>query len=125
MSTQFGKAYWEAHWSDSGAVDAMPPHPALEVEMRELASGTALDAGSGEGAEASWLAARGWHVTAVDISHNALARAATRPSPDAGSVTFVEADLTMGKPDRQFDLVTTFYAHLSGPQNAFYERISR
>ena len=48
--------------------------------------GTALDAGCGEGAEATWLASRGWDVTAADISAEALARAAARAvAGDAGT----------------------------------------
>ena len=39
-----------------------------------LIAGRALDVGSGEGADAIWLAERGWRVTASDISANALAR---------------------------------------------------
>jgi SAM-dependent methyltransferase len=46
------------------------------AEVAELPPGTALDAGCGEGADALWLAARGWRVTAVDIARTALDRAA-------------------------------------------------
>ena len=35
---------------------------------------TALDVGSGEGADAIWLASRGWRVTAVDFATNATQR---------------------------------------------------
>ncbi|MDQ1460718.1 MAG: hypothetical protein QOI08_2202, partial [Actinomycetota bacterium] len=34
----------------------------------KLRAGFALDAGCGHGSETLWLAARGWHVTAVDFS---------------------------------------------------------
>ena len=46
--------------------------------LSELTPGTALDAGCGAGAEAIWLAAAGWQVTAADISSQSLARAAER-----------------------------------------------
>lgn len=128
MSNNFDKAYWENHWDHpQGAAPNLPAHPALETEIAGLRPGTALDAGSGEGTEASWLAARGWEVTAVDISAHALTRAATRPVPGtgAGSVTWVQADLTDWAPGQRFDLVTTFYAHPDMPQHTFYERISQ
>jgi len=41
---------------------------------REMDCRPALDVGAGEGADAIWLAERGWQVTASDISANALAR---------------------------------------------------
>ena len=52
------------------------PNRQLVVEAADLPPGTALDAGSGEGGDALWLAERGWRVTAVDFSPVALERAA-------------------------------------------------
>lgn len=40
-----------------------------------LTPGAALEVGSGEGADALWLAERGWNVTALDASPSALMRA--------------------------------------------------
>ena len=126
MSPEFDKGYWEDHWA-AAAGNAVPPHPTLHTELAGLRPGTAVDAGSGEGAEATWLAAHGWTVTAVDISAHAVQRAATRSTRAtlAGSVTWLEADLTRWEPAQQVDLVTTFYAHPAMPQHAFYERIAR
>lgn len=125
MSREFDKGYWEAHWAGAQGAAGPAAHPALVTELAGVLPGTAVDAGSGEGAEATWLAAHGWTVTAVDISANALRRAATGSArtPDVGSVTWVEADLTEWEPDEQLDLVATFYAHPAMPQHAFYERI--
>ena len=117
----FDRPYWEQHWSD-GPVDHSPPHPYLAGEVGGLRPGTALDAGCGTGAEATWLAAHGWQVTAADISAEALARAAHRPA--AERVEWVRADLTDWTPGTRFDLVTTAYAHPAMPQLDFYERIA-
>ena len=124
------KGYWETHWQQArahGAEGAVDPNPYLERELRGLVPGSALDAGCGEGAEAIWLAAAGWRVTAADISAAALARAADRAS-SAGSaaegVHWIEADLSAWQPGRLFDLVATHYAHPAMPQLAFYERLA-
>lgn len=125
MTHEFDKDYWEAHWAGTHGPSGLPAHPALSAELTGLRPGTAIDAGSGEGAEAAWLAAQGWAVTAVDISARAVTRASTATGTGDGSVTWVEADLTEWEPDQQVDLVTTFYAHPAMPQLAFYKRISQ
>ncbi|WP_327033086.1 class I SAM-dependent methyltransferase [Micromonospora ureilytica] len=91
-----------------------PAHPYLTQETGALVQGTALDAGCGAGAEAIWLAAHGWQVTAVDIAPVAHARAAERTTESGVSerVRWVEADLTAGAPETRFDLVTTIVGHL-------------
>lgn len=121
MTHGFDKDYWEEHWRRNGA--GSPPNPYLAREIGELTPGTALDAGCGEGAEAIWLASRGWQVTAVDISSAALARAAERGTPE--HLRWVEADLGSWAPETAFDLVTTHYAHPAMPQLEFYDRVAR
>jgi SAM-dependent methyltransferase len=131
MTHEFDKDYWDRHWNDDSAAAAAhdggsDPHPYLAREVADLAPSTALDAGAGTGAEALWLAARGWDVTAVDLSAHALARAreraATRTTP--GAVRWVNADLTVWEPSQRFGLVATSYAHPAMPQPAFYRRIA-
>ncbi len=130
MTQDFDKGYWESHWQQAGADGAggeIAPNPHLAREIGGLEPGTALDAGCGEGAEAIWLAAMGWRVTAADVSAEALAHAAERAATadlEPARVRFVEADLTVWEPGRTFDLVTTHYAHPAMPQLAFYERIA-
>jgi hypothetical protein len=64
----FDKDYWERHWDRRSGAGEDAPHLHLARETNGLAPGTALDAGCGTGAEAVWLAARGWHVTGADIA---------------------------------------------------------
>jgi SAM-dependent methyltransferase len=128
---EFDKDYWEQHWrrGTNGAPAAMegnPPNPYLVRGTSSLTPGTALDAGCGAGAEAIWLATKGWQVTAADISPEALGRASRLATTSGVSeqVGWIEADLTAWSPNTQFDLVTTHYAHPAMAQLAFYERIS-
>ncbi|WP_246018886.1 methyltransferase domain-containing protein [Saccharothrix australiensis] len=70
---------WNEREGDAGgSTGGNPPNPYLAREVGELTPGTALDAGCGAGAEATWLAERGRRVTAADTSAEALARAAER-----------------------------------------------
>ncbi len=88
MPEAFDKDYWESHWrqADGHAPGGeIAPNPYLAREISDLAPGTALDAGCGEGAEAIWLAAAGWQVTAADISTGALARAARTRAGGCGT----------------------------------------
>lgn len=131
MTHEFDREYWERHWREGsahgpGSMDGNPPNPYLARETGELVPGTALDAGCGAGAEAIWLASRGWQVTAADISSEALARAAERATASGASerLRWVEADLGVWHPDTLFDLVTTHYAHPAMPQLEFYDRIA-
>ncbi|MGW6454830.1 class I SAM-dependent methyltransferase [Streptomyces sp. NPDC055078] len=127
----FDKEYWERHWRQGradapGSMGGNPPNPYLARETSGLAPGTALDAGCGGGAESIWLASHGWHVTAADISSEALARAAERAAASgaAEQVRWVEADLGVWRPGARFDLVMTHYAHPAMPQLEFYDRIA-
>jgi SAM-dependent methyltransferase len=128
MTHSFDKEYWDQIWhGDRAASMAVgQPNPHLMREVSDMAPGTALDAGCGAGAEAIWLATRGWQVTAADIATAALARAAERAAASgvAGRVRWVEADLSTWEPEARYDLVTTHYAHPAMPQLDFYDRIA-
>ena len=98
------------------------PNPQLVAQVADLAPGTALDVGCGEGADAIWLAERGWRVTAVDISTVALERAAAHAA--AAGEAVADADhLAAGRPARpgrpapaRFDLVSAQFIHLPAEQ---------
>ena len=55
-----------------------------------MAPGRALDVGAGEGGDAIWLAQRGWHVVASDVSANGLDRVLA-----AGRQHAVEVDVLL------------------------------
>ena len=90
------------------------PNGQLVVEAGDLAPGTALDAGAGEGGDALWLAARGWRVTAVDFAPVALERGAAKAAELglADRIEWRHEDLQVWTPpERSFDLVTAHYLH--------------
>ncbi|WP_318215683.1 class I SAM-dependent methyltransferase [Streptomyces sp. SCL15-6] len=103
--------FWEARYRDTDRVWSGRPNELLVREAGDLTPGTALDLGCGEGADAVWLAGRGWHVTGVDISATALERAAVHAA-DAGvgdRVAWERHELGRSFPEGSFDLVSAHY----------------
>jgi SAM-dependent methyltransferase len=100
---------WDEMYRCSDQVFSGNPNPVLVTEVSGLPPGRALDVGCGEGADALWLARRGWRVTAVDIAATALARAAGTGTDVADRVTWTRADLTTTAPGGVFDLVSVHY----------------
>jgi hypothetical protein len=61
-------AQWDDWYAAGTQMFSGQPNPALLAEVSELQPGRALDIGCGEGADAVWLADRGWEVAALDVS---------------------------------------------------------
>ena len=119
---------YDEMYRSAPAVWSGRPNRQLVVEGSELPPGTALDAGCGEGADALWLAERGWRVTAVDFSTIALERGAAQ-AHDKGLddlITWVHADLDEWTPGEEgFYLVTAHYLHSHGAdRTALFERLA-
>ena len=114
--SMFDEASWEERYGSSDRVWSGRPNAQLIAEASGLAPGTALDVGCGEGADAIWMASRGWRVTAVDFATTALRRAAAHAEADgadvAARIDWVHADLRSWTPPEGFDLVSAQYMHL-------------
>jgi thioredoxin reductase/SAM-dependent methyltransferase len=107
---------WEKQYRAHPMLWSGLPNPPLVEHAAGLAPGAALDVGCGEGADAIWLAGRGWQVTGVDLSPTALERAAAHAGETGVTVDWRQGDATDGVPDGVFDLVTSHFLHLSGEQ---------
>lgn len=115
--------FWERFYEDRERWSGNP-NPALVDEASDLAPGRALDLGCGQGADAIWLAARGWDVTAVDISVNALERAAEHArAAGVDGIRWAQHDLSESFPEGAFDLVSACY--LQSPVELPRERVLR
>ncbi|MFF1374956.1 class I SAM-dependent methyltransferase [Streptomyces sp. NPDC058308] len=102
--------HWDDMYRSRDHVFSGEPNPVLVSEIAALTPGQALDVGCGEGADALWLARRGWQVTAVDISATALRRAAAAAPGRQARVAWARADLTVTPPPaHSFDLVSLQY----------------
>jgi len=110
MDEQSPARVWEERYAGA-QVWSGEPNRALLAYAADLPPGRALDLGCGEGADAIWLAERGWRVTGVDVSATALGRAAAHARDRGVEVAWVEADLAHWEAPGRFDLVTAFFLH--------------
>ena len=98
----FTQEFWDARYGATDQVWSGNPNPRLVEHVADLTPGTALDVGCGEGADAIWLAARGWQVTAIDVSPVALERVANRAAEAgeqiAARITWQQADVLVWEP---------------------------
>jgi SAM-dependent methyltransferase len=127
MDERFTAGFWDERYGSAERIWSGNPNPQLVAEAAGLAPGTALDAGCGEGADAHWLAAHGWRVTALDVSAVALERAAAHADPEwADRITWRQADLTAWEPDgARYDLVSAqFMQFPTGLRERFYARLA-
>ena len=105
--------HWDRHYGESERVWSGRVNPRLVEIAEALNPGTALDLGCGEGADAVWLAERGWRVVAVDVSEVALTRAtaAAETRGVSGNIDFQHHDLAVSSPVGSFDLVSAQFLH--------------
>ncbi|WP_049567763.1 class I SAM-dependent methyltransferase [Nonomuraea sp. SBT364] len=108
--------FWERHYRTRRDRDAHV-NPLLAETAAPLPPGAALDLGCGAGGDAIWLARRGWHVTAVDISATAVERVRDRARElgVGGRVVTERHDLAESFPAGRFDLVSAQYFHTPFP----------
>lgn len=114
----FTREYWDERYADK-QIWSGNPNVLLVRYAADLTPGTALDVGCGEGADALWLASRGWSVVGADVSAVGLRRAA-EAAERAGAgvaerITWQQADVLdadWAPPERRFDLVSAQFVHL-------------
>lgn len=102
---------WDSRYGGPDRAWSSNPNGTLVHEVSELTPGRALDVGAGEGADALWLAERGWEVTATDISANALDRIRAEAERRDVVVNLIRSDANDPAPygADTFDLVSLQY----------------
>lgn len=107
------RAFWDEMYRGRDRSRHGEPHPYLREALASVTPGRALEIGCGDHGTAVWLAARGWKVTAVDVSGVALEAAAERAERAGVSsrITWQRADLRDWTTQETFDLVAAFFLH--------------
>lgn len=113
-ATQMDVEFWQARYQEDEKIWSGAPNPQLVAEVSDLAPGKTLDAGCGEGADAIWLAGKGWTVTAVDFAQAALDKGASEARRQGldDAITWVCEDLATWQPPREYSLVSAQFLHL-------------
>jgi len=119
--------FWDGFYTAHTRAEQGPVNRILVSEAEGLTPGTALDLGCAEGADAIWLAQRGWDVLGVDASQIAVERA--RAHADRQGVRqrarFAQCDLGRDFPPGSFDLVSAQFLHSPVAAPGERERILR
>ncbi|WP_020667721.1 class I SAM-dependent methyltransferase [Amycolatopsis nigrescens] len=115
MSTTDAVTFWDGVYAARPAATDPRPNDRLTETVTDLPPGRVLDLGCGDGGDALWLARRGWHVTAIDISAVAVERlAGLARARDVGDLVTTERhDLHESFPPGEFDLICAHYLHTS------------
>jgi SAM-dependent methyltransferase len=104
---------WDQQYASMEQVWSGQPNTQLVSEARGLPPRRVLDVGCGEGADALWLAAHGWDVTALDVSQVALDRAANQAERAGAQVHWIHAGLVEAAlAPASFELVSAQYPAL-------------
>jgi SAM-dependent methyltransferase len=114
-------AAWDERYASAEQVWSGDPNGALVAEVSALTPGTALDVGCGEGADAVWLARRGWRVTALDVSAVAIERARQHAASAGVDVDWISSGLEAAELGT-YDLVSAQYAVLRATPGRDAER---
>ena len=113
--TDDASEFWDDIWATMEELSTAPDQ-LLVTQIKGLSPGRALELGCGMGSNAVWLAERGWRVTAMDFSENAIEKARQLARERGVDVEFVIADASSYQTDGEYDLVTSFYVQLSPEQ---------
>ena len=112
-------AAWDTRYATKELIWTAEPNRFLVETLADLTPGVALDLGAGEGRNSIWLARRGWDVTAVDFSAEAIRKGKIMQAEHAPEtvprMTWVVADLLSYVPaQRSSAAVVVMYIHLPG-----------
>ena len=122
-------AAWDVRYATDELVWTPEPNRWLVEALADRPPGVALDLGAGEGRNTLWLARRGWDVTAVDFSREAIRKGqavqAAHAPETVGRVTWVHADLLHHVPEpRSSGAVVVMYLHLPAAQRRELVRVA-
>ncbi|TFB91389.1 MULTISPECIES: bifunctional 2-polyprenyl-6-hydroxyphenol methylase/3-demethylubiquinol 3-O-methyltransferase UbiG [Cryobacterium] len=122
-ANEWDDRYRQAREGQDARLWSALPAQLVQDTVTPWRAGRALDLATGDGRNAIWLAGRGWNVTGLDFSAEAIAQAGEHARAAGVDVTWLVADATTWQPEERFDLVTVMYLHL--PEALFRTLLAR
>lgn len=117
------KNNWENIYATNGFIFGTDPSEYLVSNLDKTEPGKILFAGEGEGRNAVYAAAKGWNVSAFDISENAKNKALTLAEKTNTQLDYTVAaveDLPYHKDE--FDVLAMIFCHFPSPVRTQYHR---
>ncbi|MEN8906525.1 MAG: class I SAM-dependent methyltransferase [Clostridiales bacterium] len=102
--------YWDEYYKEFNKLNL--PDKYFLSEISKLKAGSALDIGSGLGAESCELSKRGWVVTSVDFSGYALKLLKGTIKKNNYNIKIVKKDFILFIPDKLYNLVYLGFIHV-------------
>lgn len=123
MLVEYKQDFWDDRYRQRTRIWSGDPNRQLVAVAADLPPGKALDVGCGEGADAVWLASRGWDVLGIDVSEVALSRARIHTEELEASVAarleWQQVDLlTSPELPGGLGLVSIQFMHLPEPERS-------
>lgn len=107
---------WDARYAADPALWGEQPNQFVRARVADADPGRAVDLGCGNGRNAVWLARRGWHVEAVDISAVGIEQARQRSERAGVHVAWEVGDALTWRPAEPLDLALVVYLHMEMPE---------
>jgi SAM-dependent methyltransferase len=99
---------WDQVYRCESHLYSAEPNALLMNVAQSITPGRALDIGMGQGRNAAWLAARGWQVTGIDPSGEAIRLAQSAGTP----ICAIQQPLEAFDPGvEEWDLIAGIYVH--------------
>lgn len=105
-------------------IETVDPNLPKLLDRVGLHSGELLEIGCGKGVDANYLCKRGFHVTAIDVSEDAIAVA--MQNNRGLNIEFYSADFFVGIPRKKFDAVYDrgFLHNFKSKLSIIFEKVS-
>lgn len=106
------RTFWDSLYRNGQIPFNKEASKLLQYAVSARKPGVAIDLGMGEGRNAVFLASKGWRVTGVDFSAEAVQQAKSRASAARVQIETVVQDLDAFELGRaKWDLIALFYMH--------------